>query len=66
MKLSVSAFAFLALVLTRFAAATASAPAASLSENDYKFREAPLHSLGIQSLDDLRGKPIVIDFWGKN
>jgi len=33
---------------------------------DYKFREPPLNSLGIKSLAEMRGKPIVIDFWGKN
>lgn len=34
---------------------------------EYKFREAPLNALGLQSIDELRGtKPIVIDFWGKN
>jgi hypothetical protein len=33
---------------------------------DYSFREPPLNSLGIKSMSELRGKPIVIDFWGKN
>ena len=33
---------------------------------DYSFRDPPLNSLGIKSLAELRGKPIVIDFWGKN
>lgn len=33
---------------------------------EYSFREAPLNSLGIKSLAELRGKPVVIDFWGKN
>jgi hypothetical protein len=33
---------------------------------EYSFREAPLNALGIKSLAELRGKPIVIDFWGRN
>ena len=33
---------------------------------EYSFREPPLNSLGIKSLAELRGKPVVIDFWGKN
>ena len=33
---------------------------------EYSFQEAPLNSLGIKSMAELRGKPIVIDFWGKN
>ena len=31
---------------------------------EYAFREAPVNSLGIGSLADLRGKPVLIDFWG--
>jgi len=30
----------------------------------YRFQEAPVHALGIQSLTELRGKPVLIDFWG--
>lgn len=56
------------------ASATASlAPRASLASSansaaavEYKFREAPLNSLGIKSMSDLRGKPVLIDFWGRN
>jgi hypothetical protein len=33
---------------------------------DYTFRDAPVNSLGIRSLADLRGKPVLIDFWGIN
>ena len=33
---------------------------------DYTFRAPPIHSVGAKSLSDLRGTPIVIDFWGKN
>jgi len=33
---------------------------------EYSFRNLPLNSLGIKSLAELRGKPVIIDFWGKN
>jgi hypothetical protein len=33
---------------------------------DYTFREPPVNSLGIKSLAELRGKPVLIDFWGVN
>lgn len=33
---------------------------------DYTFRTAPLHSQGVKTMDELRGKPVVVDFWGKN
>jgi len=31
---------------------------------DYKFRQAPVNALGIASFADLRGKPVLVDFWG--
>lgn len=33
-------------------------------ESNYSFSKAPVNSLGVQSLADLRGKPVLIDFWG--
>lgn len=30
----------------------------------YQFRAAPVNARGVNSLDDLRGKPVLIDFWG--
>ncbi len=30
----------------------------------FKFSKPPVNSMGITGSDDLRGKPIVIDFWG--
>ncbi len=47
-------------------AASAPSSATSAAPVEYKFREAPVNSLGIQNLADLRGKPVVIDFWGRN
>jgi thiol-disulfide isomerase/thioredoxin len=37
-------------------------PAAQLVE--YTFQEAPVHAEGVRSLADLRGKPVLIGFWG--
>ena len=31
---------------------------------EYTFREVPFNGRGVTSLNDLRGKPILIDFWG--
>jgi hypothetical protein len=33
---------------------------------DYSFREPPTNSLGIKSMAELRGKPVLVDFWGIN
>lgn len=30
----------------------------------YSFRKAPLNSYGLKSLEDLRGKPVLVEFWG--
>lgn len=32
---------------------------------DYTFRTSPVNGVGLRSLDELRGKPVLIDFWGK-
>jgi hypothetical protein len=31
---------------------------------NYTFRTPPANSQGMKSLADLRGKPVLIDFWG--
>ncbi len=31
---------------------------------EYKFREAPFNGMGVTSLADFRGKPLLVDFWG--
>jgi hypothetical protein len=31
---------------------------------DYTFSKAPVNSRGVASMADLRGKPVLIDFWG--
>ena len=30
----------------------------------YRFHEAPVNSMGVKGMADLRGKPVLIDFWG--
>ena len=30
----------------------------------YQFRSTPTNARGIRNLEDLRGKPVLIDFWG--
>ena len=30
----------------------------------YTFREAPVNAMGVKSLSDLRGKPVLVEFWG--
>lgn len=66
MKLPVLKLTVLALVLASATGATSPAPAALAAVPDYKFREPPLNSMGVKSLAELHGKPIVIDFWGRN
>jgi hypothetical protein len=36
------------------------------SAANYKFRTPPVNALGVRGISDLRGKPILIDFWGHN
>lgn len=31
---------------------------------DTKFRTAPVNAMGITGFADLRGKPVLVDFWG--
>ena len=34
------------------------------SQPAYTFREAPVNSMGVMSLEALRGKPVLVEFWG--
>ncbi len=34
------------------------------SRPDYSFREAPVNARGVKSLADMRGKPVLVEFWG--
>lgn len=33
-------------------------------EVSYTFRDAPLGGMGVTSLSDLKGKPVLVEFWG--
>jgi hypothetical protein len=67
MKLSILKLTLSAWIVAGAVWTASSAPvAAPITGAEYKFREAPLNSLGLNSLADLRGKPVVIDFWGRN
>ena len=45
--------------------AVASTPEAIGGEGTrYAFRNPPVNSMGVKSMADLRGKPVLIDFWG--
>jgi hypothetical protein len=59
MKIPYSAGGMAVLVLVGSASRASGGDGAS-----YTFREAPVHSRGVRSLSDLRGKPVLIDFWG--
>ena len=66
MKLPLLKLSALVLLLASATTAVSSAPAVLGAENQYTFQEPPLNSMGVKSLAELRGKPIVIDFWGRN
>lgn len=57
-----------ALALACLGVSALPAAASALQEGpevvEYAFREPPVNSAGIGSLADLRGKPVLIDFWG--
>lgn len=68
MRLPAFALALACAAIASSAALTRVAPAATSPGDaaEFAFREDPVNARGFKSLADLRGKPIVIDFWGKN
>ena len=34
------------------------------SETSHSFRSAPINSMGVMDLKALRGKPVLVEFWG--
>lgn len=55
------------LLLVLVTSFVALAPAGRPGESDpvgYAFKKPPLNAMGIASLEDLRGKPVLISFWG--
>lgn len=61
MKRSIAAAAGLGVALL-CASSSGRSPAGDAS--GYKFHEPPVNSMGVKGLSDLRGKPVLIDFWG--
>lgn len=54
----------LALLALAFVAAAPRADAGVGDTVDTKFRTAPVNAQGITGFADLRGKPVLVDFWG--
>ncbi len=53
------------LALALLGSVTWAAAARSAGGNrPYSFRTPPVNSLGVTSMADLLGKPVLIDFWG--
>jgi hypothetical protein len=47
-------------------AAPASAQFAEGAQPEYTFRSEVQNGMGVKSLADLRGKPVLVEFWGIN
>jgi hypothetical protein len=58
LTLAVASFA-----LTAGAALGSSSPVGDAKTN-YTFHQPPVNALGVKGLSDLRGKPVLIEFWG--
>lgn len=63
-----SIFIGLAAAVTALPLLAAAAGPQSVAEvgakPEYKFRTSPTNAMGIKSLEDLKGKPVLIEFWG--
>ncbi len=57
-------FRSLALVASTLALTAASAVAGVGDKVDHKFRSPLVNAMGVTSFADLRGKPVLVDFWG--
>ena len=55
-------FAWIAALAVAFASAGDSH--ANAGDRSYRFQKAPVNSMGVKSMAELRGKPVLIDFWG--
>jgi hypothetical protein len=58
---------FLALLLSGLAPAFAAQGSRAVDVGDrvsYEFRRPLVNGLGLRSLDELRGTPVFIEFWG--
>jgi hypothetical protein len=53
--------------LAALAVTLASAGVSNANAGDspsYRFQKPPVNSMGVKSMAELRGKPVLIDFWG--
>ena len=70
MKLNAALLTAPFVLAAALSAASASAGAPGDGETKparaFSFREPPLNALGTKSMDELRGKPVVVDFWGQH
>ena len=58
-----SSIGWMAALAVAFASAGDSSANAGDSRS-YRFQKAPVNSMGVKSMAELRGKPVLIDFWG--
>ena len=63
MKTRQSPIGWVAALCVAFASAGDSHAAAGDS-GSYRFQKAPVNSMRVKSMAELRGKPVLIDFWG--
>jgi hypothetical protein len=63
MKLLLIPFVAASVALSGLALLRSAAPLEG-AKVDYRFSSAPVNALGLKSLAELRGKPILVDFWG--
>ena len=62
--LALAAAAALALPLLALPTAQRGNAVSAGDTPEYTFRNAPVNGMGVQSLKDLRGKPVLVEFWG--
>ena len=56
--------ALFAVLLPGFTASPQDGVAEVGDSVSYSFLEVPVNGMGISSLDDLKGKPVLLEFWG--
>ena len=54
----------LAVSTTALLVSSAASQADTGSAKSYEFNQAPTNSMGVKSLAELRGKPVLVEFWG--
>lgn len=61
---TLTSLALLAGALTMLASPAGAQAAEVGAKPNYSFRETPTNGMGIKNLKELRGKPVLIEFWG--